>query len=122
MDKGKLNEAARAHAAELRVPTAIPGALVPMLADMAESSYKSGVEDMMQRPLADRLTDEEAKKLREIYDAERGFIEYQTTQENASMNTTSRSWHRCLKESSRAKLRMLKSIFGKEFFTDKTNK
>lgn len=37
MDKDKLDKAAKAHAAELRVQTSVPGMLVPMLADIAES-------------------------------------------------------------------------------------
>lgn len=43
----QIEKAAQEHADELRVSSAIPGALVPMLYDIAKSSYMQGVQDFI---------------------------------------------------------------------------
>lgn len=44
----RIEKAAQEHADELRVSSAIPGALVPMLHDIAKSSYAYGAQDALQ--------------------------------------------------------------------------
>lgn len=48
MTDEQIEKAAQEHADELRVSSAIPGALVPMLHDIAKSSYVCGAQDALQ--------------------------------------------------------------------------
>lgn len=45
MTRQQIEKAAQQHADSLRVPSAIPGVLVPMLHDIAKDSYKQGAQD-----------------------------------------------------------------------------
>lgn len=45
--QGQIEKAAEEHADELRVSSAIHGALVPMLHDIAKSSYLQGAQDFI---------------------------------------------------------------------------
>lgn len=47
MTKEQIEKAAQQHADELRVSASIPGALVPMLHDIAQSSYICGAQDAL---------------------------------------------------------------------------
>lgn len=48
MANEQIEKAAQQHADELRVSPSIPGALVPMLHDIAKSSYICGAQDALQ--------------------------------------------------------------------------
>lgn len=103
--KKTIEQLAKDHASELRVSTAVPGALMPMLADIAESSYKCGVEDIMALPLSDRLTDDERKRLREIHNSSKEIV---ALEDNATMMY---SLHTQI-------MIALESIFGESIFTE----
>lgn len=74
--------------------------------------------EFLAQPLVSRLTAEEKERVREIYNGEREHVQFQMKQANASMNQMCRSWHNQLKEGSYAKLRLLESIFGADFFKE----
>lgn len=44
---GRIEKAAERHAAELRVPTSVPGAIAQMFVDIAKSSYRNGAEEAL---------------------------------------------------------------------------
>lgn len=48
MTDEQIEKAAQRHADELRVRSSIPGALVPMLHDIAKSSYACGAQDALR--------------------------------------------------------------------------
>jgi len=73
---------------------------------------------LFTKPLASRLTTEEKERVKRIYNAEKEHVQFQMKQANASMNQMCRSWHNQLKEGSYAKLRLLESIFGSDFFKE----
>lgn len=73
---------------------------------------------LFNKSLALRLTAEEKERMKRIYNAEKEHIQFQMKQANASMNQMCRSWHNQLKEGSYAKLRLLESIFGADFFKE----
>lgn len=54
--QGQIEKAAKEHADELRVSSAIPGALVPMLHDIAKSSYLQGAQDFIGKQEKDAET------------------------------------------------------------------
>lgn len=63
MTDEQIEKAAQQHADELRVPHSIPGALVPMLHDIAKSSYTYGAQDALSHQwvsVKERLPEEEA--------------------------------------------------------------
>lgn len=79
-----------------------------MLADMAENGYRRGAEDLMCMPLADRLTAEEAEKIKADY--WKWMRQFCDTRNIAA------------KEYAMGRLNALESILGFEFFNDKKNK
>lgn len=66
MTDEQIEKAAQQHADELRVSHSIPGALVPMLHDIAKSSYTYGAQDALSHQwvsVDDRLPNEHEEVL-----------------------------------------------------------
>ena len=87
-----------------------------------EQAVRFGVELHKSLPLADRLTDTERERIKEIYNDILTAIQYQIRKANFSMNRACKDWHNSLKEQFYARLRILESIFGKEMFNEVTDK
>ena len=112
MDKEKLNDAAEKYNKKL-------GKCRDVTWNDGEYGFIAGADWLMQQPLADRLTDEERKKVIEIYKDESGMVERQTLKIQESINPTCRQFYAETRESYLSRLRLLQSIFGKELFNEK---
>lgn len=106
-----IEKAAQEHADELRVSPTIPGALMPMLHDIAKSSYLQGAQDFIGTQekdaegtsLWERLTDREKHNLRRHYHRDECVVRdhKKLTGDKAQTRATTR-------------MRLLENLFGKD--------
>ena len=81
--------------------------------------FISGAEWLMSQPLADRLTEEEKEKIIKRYNDELEMAQFHTGKMKGSANPTSRQFHANVCEGYISRMKLMKQIFGANFFKEK---
>ncbi len=100
MDKDKLDKAAKQHA-EKKCEQGTVSSI------RCAANFKDGANWLLSQPLDDRLTADEAEKIRRAYKLAQTY--YELDWESGNADGQASFW--------RGQMELLKEIFGTEFFT-----